>query len=75
MFSVVLFLERDYSKNLVNVNREWKTKMAEFGRRGTPLQASTSSPTSTGFYEGTFLFGHVLRVSALQLPYTWILDF
>ena len=66
MFSVVLFLERDYSKNLVNVNREWKTKMAEFGRRGTPLQVSTSSPTSTGFGQGTLLFGHAIRVSALQ---------
>ena len=43
-----------------------KQEMAEFGRRETSLQVSTSSPTSTGFGQGTLLFGHAIRVSALQ---------
>ena len=65
IFSIALCLLKDYSKSLVSINREMKTKRAEFGRRGTPLQVSTSSPTSTGFGQETLLFGHAIRVSAL----------
>ena len=50
-------------------------KKEEFYRKRVFLCGSTRFPASIGFYEGTFLFGHALRVSALQLPYTWILDF
>ena len=39
----------------------------EFYRKRVFLCGSTRFPAPIGFYEGTFLFGHALRVSVLQI--------
>ena len=49
---------------LLSYSRE---KKEEFCRRRVFLCGSTYFPTAIGFRQRTFLFGHALRVSALQI--------